>query len=96
MSFVSTASRLEVSGTDDFLELEAGVLYAFTVEARDLQDAAIEILIQGETLPKDDLGQLGLYPMRSSSACAPPSRCSTRRCGWLAASSSASASCATS
>ncbi len=62
MAFTPTAAQLEVSGPDDFLELEPGVLYEFTVEARTLQAGAFELLIQGETLPKDGLGQLALYP----------------------------------
>ncbi|MGE3141211.1 MAG: neuraminidase-like domain-containing protein, partial [Thermoleophilia bacterium] len=61
MTFAPAAGRLEVSGPTDVLELEPGALYEFTVEATGLQ-GEFALLVQGETLPKDDLGQLTLYP----------------------------------
>lgn len=62
ITFSPTQSNLEVSDPNDFVELEPGVLYEFAVEARNLQGGDFRVLIQGETLPKDDLGQLTLYP----------------------------------
>jgi peptidoglycan hydrolase-like protein with peptidoglycan-binding domain len=49
----------ELSG---FIELKSGVLYAFTLEASNLQDGAFELLVKGETTPKDTLSQLVLLP----------------------------------
>ena len=37
-------------------------MYGFTLEATDLMDKGFELLVQGDTLPKDDLCQLVVYP----------------------------------
>ena len=49
----------ELSG---FIELKSGVMYALTLEASNLQDGAFELLVKGETTPKDKLSQLALSP----------------------------------
>lgn len=45
-----------------FVELQAGVLYRVTVEARNLQDGGFGLLVKGETTAKGSLAQLGLLP----------------------------------
>ena len=65
-----TASEPIVNGTaakdndelSGFIELKSGVLYALTLEASNLQDGAFELLVKGETTPKDTLSQLVLLP----------------------------------
>jgi peptidoglycan hydrolase-like protein with peptidoglycan-binding domain len=49
----------ELSG---FIELKSGVLYGLTLEASNLQDGAFELLVKGETTPKDKLSQLVSLP----------------------------------
>ena len=49
----------ELSG---FIELKAGVLYALTLEARNLQNGAVELFFKGETTPKNKLSQLVALP----------------------------------
>jgi len=62
IDFDPSQGHLEVSEPGDFIELKGGVLYEFTVEARNLGGGSFGLLIQGETLPKDNLGQLVLCP----------------------------------
>ena len=45
-----------------FTELKPGVPYQFTLDVRNLGDGNATLLIQGETLPKDNLSQLICYP----------------------------------
>lgn len=45
-----------------YLELKAGVPYRFTIVLRDLNGGGARVLVQGQTLPRDPLGQLVLYP----------------------------------
>ncbi|MBD2254377.1 neuraminidase-like domain-containing protein [Nostoc parmelioides] len=45
-----------------FTELKPGVPYQFTLNLRNLGDGNATLLIQGETLPKDNLSQLICYP----------------------------------
>lgn len=47
---------------DAFVELEPGVLYRFSLELQKLGGGGARLLVQGETLPKDDVSQLTLYP----------------------------------
>jgi peptidoglycan hydrolase-like protein with peptidoglycan-binding domain len=49
----------ELSG---FTELKSGVLYVLTLEASNLQDGMFELLVKGETTPKDKLSQLVVLP----------------------------------
>jgi hypothetical protein len=46
----------------EFTELKAGVPYRFMLDVRNLGGGDVTVLIQGETLPKDSLRQLILYP----------------------------------
>jgi hypothetical protein len=52
----------DVTERSDALELEAGLLYGFKLTARGLDAGRVRVLVQGETLPKGDLGRLRLYP----------------------------------
>src|SRR5439155_27322997 len=45
-----------------FAELKAGILYAFTLEVRNLQGGSCALLVKGETMPEGHLSQLALYP----------------------------------
>jgi peptidoglycan hydrolase-like protein with peptidoglycan-binding domain len=55
----ATKDNDESSG---FIELKSGALYGLTLEASNLQDGTFELLVKGETTPKDKLSQLALYP----------------------------------
>jgi hypothetical protein len=46
----------------EFLELQAGVPYRFTLELKKLNAGQARMLVQGETLAKGPLSQLKLYP----------------------------------
>ena len=46
----------------EFLELRPGVLYRFGLDLRKLNGGGARLLVQGETLPKDHVRQLALYP----------------------------------
>jgi len=46
----------------EFLELQAGVPYRFTLELKNLNAGQARMLVQGETLAKGPLSQLKLYP----------------------------------
>jgi ABC toxin N-terminal region/Neuraminidase-like domain len=48
---------------NEYLELKAGVLYRFSLELKKLGGGRARLLVQGETLPKDDVSQLTLYPL---------------------------------
>ncbi len=47
---------------NEFLELKAGIPYRFTLELKKLNGGEARLLVQGETLPKDGVSQLKLYP----------------------------------
>ena len=51
-----------------YLELKPGIPYRFTCTARNLDGGEARLLVQGETLPKDTLAQLVLYPLSASSS----------------------------
>jgi hypothetical protein len=56
-----------VAATDDaeisqFVELKPGTPYRFTLRLRNLNGGDARFLVQGETLPKDGLARLTLYP----------------------------------
>ncbi|MCU0543437.1 MAG: neuraminidase-like domain-containing protein [Oscillatoriaceae cyanobacterium Prado104] len=53
------ANNKEIS---QFTELKPGILYQFTLDLRNLDRGNATLLIQGDTLPKDSLSQLTLYP----------------------------------
>ncbi|MGH2905154.1 MAG: neuraminidase-like domain-containing protein [Solirubrobacterales bacterium] len=61
ITFAPTQANLEVSQPGDFIELKAGECYRLSVEATGLGDKGFALLVQGETLPKDNIGQLPLY-----------------------------------
>lgn len=50
---------------DEFLELQAGIPYSFSLDLRKLNGGAARLVVQGETLPKDSLSKLTLYPLSS-------------------------------
>jgi Neuraminidase-like domain len=52
----------------EFVELKPGVPYRFTFEVKKLAGGQARLLVQGETIPKDHLSQLTLYPMTAMSA----------------------------
>ncbi|MGB5714589.1 MAG: hypothetical protein WBM44_27200, partial [Waterburya sp.] len=55
----AAADNTEIS---QFTELKPGVPYQFILNIHDIGDGNVTLLIQGETLPKDSLSQLTLYP----------------------------------
>lgn len=50
---------------NEFLELKLGVLYRFNLKLQKLNGGGARLLVQGETLPKDGISQLTLYPLRA-------------------------------
>ena len=48
---------------EEYLELKPGILYRFTLYLRKLNGGEARLRVQGETLPKDRLAQLALYPL---------------------------------
>ncbi|MBD2026807.1 neuraminidase-like domain-containing protein [Leptolyngbya sp. FACHB-711] len=50
-------------GASEYLELKPGLLYRFTLELKKLNGRGARLLVQSETLPKDSLSQLKLYPL---------------------------------
>ena len=65
VSDTATSDSAEISG---FAELQAGVTYALTVTAGNLQDGAFHLLAKGETTPKGELGQFVLTPQTAVDA----------------------------
>ncbi|MCA9470175.1 MAG: hypothetical protein KC643_32660 [Nitrospira sp.] len=59
----STEANVLGNKPEEYLELQAGILYAFSLEVRKLNGGRARMLIQGETLPKGPLAQLSLYPV---------------------------------
>jgi hypothetical protein len=47
---------------NEFLELQAGVLYRFSLDLKKLNGGDARLSVQGETLPKGPMSQLTLYP----------------------------------
>jgi hypothetical protein len=52
----------DITVLDKFLELKPGVPYSFTLELKNLNGGGVRLLVQGETLSKDSVSQLKLYP----------------------------------
>lgn len=48
---------------EEFLELKPGIPYCFSLELKKLGGGGARLLVQGETLPKDGISQLTLYPL---------------------------------
>lgn len=53
------------SEISEFIELKSGLLYRFTLDGRHLGGGTIDLLVQGENLPKGSLARLRLYPEAS-------------------------------
>jgi len=49
----------------EFVEMQAGILYRFELDARNLGTGNVSLLVQGENLPKGHLGRLTLYPTKA-------------------------------
>lgn len=49
-------------GANEFIELKPGLAYRFSLDLRQLNGGEARLLVQGETLPKDRLARLTLYP----------------------------------
>jgi Neuraminidase-like domain len=47
----------------EFLELKPGIPYRFTLDLKKLNGGEARLLVQGETMPKDRVSQLTLYPL---------------------------------
>jgi peptidoglycan hydrolase-like protein with peptidoglycan-binding domain len=60
----TAASDQDVLGDqpDEYLELQPGILYPFSLTLRKLNGGQARMLVQGEALAKDGLSQLSLYP----------------------------------
>jgi len=68
----SAAADGDVLGdeTNRFLELEPGIPYRFALDLRRLNGGRARVLVQGETLAKDDLARLTLTPAHAVSGAA--------------------------
>jgi len=51
------------NGVKEFLELKPGIPYRFSLDLKKLNGGEARLLVQGETLPKDSVSQLTLYPL---------------------------------
>ena len=47
---------------NEFVELKPGVPYRFTLDLKKLNGGEARLLVQGETIPKESVSQLTLYP----------------------------------
>lgn len=47
----------------EFLELKPGIPYRFTLDLKKLNGGEARLLVQGETMPKESVSQLTLYPL---------------------------------
>lgn len=50
------------NGPDEYAELKPGIPFRFTLDLRKLNGGDAQLLVQGETLPKDTLAKLVLHP----------------------------------
>ncbi len=50
------------TGAAEFVELKPGRPYRFSLDLRQLNGGEAQLLVQGETLPRDRLARLALYP----------------------------------
>jgi len=60
LSGIAANNEAEIS---EYLELKPGVPYRFSLTLRELNSGEARLMVQGETLPKDSLVQLTLYPL---------------------------------
>ncbi|MBD1847608.1 hypothetical protein H6F89_30255 [Cyanobacteria bacterium FACHB-63] len=58
----SSANALLGNEPEKYLELKSGVLYRFSLNLQNLDGDDARLLVQGETLPKDTVAQIKLYP----------------------------------
>jgi hypothetical protein len=61
-SFLSGTAARDGDELSEYLELKSDVPYRFTLSLRTLDGGEARLLVQGETLPKDHLTKLTLYP----------------------------------
>jgi ABC toxin-like protein/neuraminidase-like protein/virulence plasmid A protein len=59
LDHTATEAMLE---TSEQLTLKPGIPYRFTLDVKRLNGGDVRLMVQGETLPKDSLSQLALYP----------------------------------
>ncbi|MES2936801.1 MAG: neuraminidase-like domain-containing protein [Pseudomonadota bacterium] len=60
---VAAAPKAELGGQPaEYLELQAGTLYRFSLDLTKLGGGNARLLVQGESLPKGPLSRLALYP----------------------------------
>lgn len=62
-SFLKGTKTDDDTTLSEFIELKPGVLYRFSLKLKNLGGSGARLLVQGETLPKDNLSQLTLYPL---------------------------------
>lgn len=60
---IGKATAANAGKLDEFLELKAGLLYRFSLDLKKLNDGEARLLVQGETMPKNSIAQLTLYPL---------------------------------
>lgn len=51
------------NGEKEFVELKAGIPYRFSLDLKKLNGGEARLLVQGETMPKESVSQLMLYPL---------------------------------
>ena len=61
--FLSGAANGSEREFSDYLDLRPGIPYRFSFDVRNLNGSDARLLVQSETLPKDSLSQLKLYPV---------------------------------
>ncbi|MEJ7870614.1 MAG: neuraminidase-like domain-containing protein [Rubrobacteraceae bacterium] len=60
--FLGGTAANDGAEVSEYLELKPGVPYRFTLDVKKLNGGDVRLLVQGETLPKDKVAQLTLYP----------------------------------
>lgn len=66
LSGVAAADNAVLGDRDQpskFLELKPGIPYRFSLDLKKLNGGEARLLVQGETLPKESISQLTLYPL---------------------------------
>lgn len=53
------------NGEKEYVELKPGIPYRFVLDLNKLNGGEARLLVQGETLPKDSISKLKLYPLTS-------------------------------
>ncbi len=65
-SFLSGMAANDGAEVSEYLELNPGVPYRFKLALRKLNGGEARLLVKSETLPKDSLAQLTLYPLTAN------------------------------